>query len=132
LFGPLAGVGVVWMVLIGLNILTGDPGWTGDLPAYLAGLLGLLLLTVVFGYVLGVVPAAVTGLICHFFARAIRSDALWILACALAGATVSMAALAVTTGSSDLLNYTSLLLFVAPGTGAGAVCAWKLRRSRWA
>ena len=104
MFGPLAGVGVVWMVLIGLNILTGDPGWTGDLPAYLAGLLGLLLLTVVFGYVLGVVPAAVTGLICHFFARAIRSDALWILACALAGATVSMAALSDTTGSSDLLN----------------------------
>ena len=131
LLGPLVGVGVIWIGLIGLAVFTGDDAWDGNehLLGYLMGVPLAVLLSVAFGYLLGVLPAATTGIVCHLFSRSIRSDALWILASAVVGAGIgAMAAAIMSDGEPD---YFSLGMFVLPGAGAAAACALKLRRRRW-
>ena len=132
LLGPLVGVGVIWIGLVGLVIFSGDDAWysSGSLLGYLMGVPGAVLLSLVFGYLFGILPAAATGVICHLFARTIRSNALWLIACAAVGCTSGIAALAtIDNGWSDWL---SLGLFAVPGSVAATVCAYRLRRSRWA
>lgn len=131
LLGPLVGVGVVWIGLIGLAIFTGDDAWDSNeqLLGYLLGIPPAVALSVAFGYLFGVLPAATTGIVCHLFSRSIRSDALWILASAVVGAGIGAMAVAIMSDGEP--DYLSLGMFVIPGAGAAAACALKLRRRRW-
>lgn len=115
------------MVLTGPLVFTGGNAWHDDPVSLLPGFLGSALLTVVVGYVIGVIPAAVTGVIRHMFAQSIRSDRAWIGACSLVGSVCAGVA-APMLGLVDL--GTSLMLMLCGGV-AGAVCGWKLRRDRW-
>lgn len=132
LLGPLVGVGVIWISLIGLAIFTGDDARDSNerLLGYMMGVPLAALISVAFGYLFGILPAAAAGIICNLFSRAIRSDALWILASTVVGAGIG--ALAAATMSNDKPDVLSLGMFVLPGAAAAAACALKLRRQRWA
>ena len=131
--GPAAGVGAIWVFLIAIMASTGDDGaWdrAGSLPLYLAQLVGAVLLTLVVGYVIGIIPAVVTGIICHLFARSIRSHLAWIgLSAAVGAASGAVAAAVLLQGWPD---GRSLGFLALPGAVAAATCAFKLRRQRWA
>ena len=131
LLGPLVGVGVVWIGLIGLITLAGyDTRGSGvSLSDYLTGVPAAILLTLIAGYVVGILPAAATGIICHLFARSVHSDALWLVASAAVGAASGVAAAAIASGGGP--DRFSLGLLAIPGAVAAAACALKLRRERW-
>ena len=126
LLGPLVGTGVAWIGLAWV-LVTASSNVGASFAEYVPDLPFAMLLSVVIGYVVGVVPAAVTGVVCHLFARSIQPTWLWVCACTLIGALCGgMAPLVL--GLVDL--WTSLTFGVC-GAAGGAACAWKLRHDRW-
>lgn len=93
----------------------------------IAALSGFLLFSLLVGYVAGILPAAITGVICHFFAQTVRHDLAWVGLCIAVGAGVSAAASFALT-RAPLIEGGFLTL---PGAVAAAVCALALRRTRW-
>lgn len=121
LLGPLlGGLSQSIFILFETNWTSSTGPWWGHLP----GLLGFVLLAVFFGFVLGILPAAITGMLCHLFAKKIERDGLWVFACASLGGSVS--ALAWVAWQNDF----SASLAIS-GAMAAAGCALKLRRERW-
>lgn len=125
--GPLVGAGVALLALstvlipalIPLEIPPGE---------LLVSILGSVLASVAVGYVIGVIPAAVAGILCHMFAQSIRPNWAWAAACMLVGGLCGGLAPAMV----GVVEPITLLLLGLCGAAAGAVCGWKLRRSRWA
>lgn len=129
--GPPVGVAMMWIGLIAEEM------WAGKLSdvtgPHLIGLVVILIsalpVSLVIGYVVGVIPAAVVGVVCHFFARAVRTDAVWIVLCTVAGAVGGMLTTAVLDrGWPDGI---SLAWSAATGGVAAAVCGLQLRKARW-
>lgn len=130
--GPLVGVAVMWTGLIADAVLAGN--FSGETGHTLVGVVssgaGALLISVPIGYVIGVVPAAAVGATCHFFAKAIRADALWIALCTATGVIGGVAT--TTVMNRGWPDGTSLVMFAAAGGVAAGACGLKLRRTRWA
>ncbi len=131
LLGPLVGVAAMWTGLISDAVLAGNfsGGTGGAWVDLISSGIGALLISVPVGYVIGVIPAAVVGAACHFFARAVRTDVLWIALCTATGTLGGV--LTTVVMSRGWHDGTSLVLFAATGGVAAAACSFKLRRVRW-
>jgi|GEM_PF-5247110 len=128
--GPPVGTGVVIVALVVNGIASGYR----SLPD-LGEAAGFVALALVAGYLLGIVPATIAGVICHFFASALQGDALWVLTSAAVGAVITGASGAMIGGLwADPVTDTllTILFCTTPGAVAAAVCAVKLRKTRWA
>jgi hypothetical protein len=129
LIGPPVGTAFVWVwIFFPVPAAVGGGHTIPSLIAFLGSLAGSALATLIVGYVLGVVPAAMTGLVCHFFAQAVRSDTLWVTLCGLTGAIAGALSALILTRTLAL----DMAILAVPGAMAASACALKLRRSRWA
>ncbi len=125
LLGPLAGTVAVWIALV-IAMLADGSGDSWSFLQSLSDIVAFAILSLVVGYVLGVIPAAVTGALCHLFARNIRSTAGWVAACSGGGAIGGFSGPLVT-GNAEHAG----LAFGIVGSVAAAVCAFALRHARW-
>lgn len=128
--GPLVGTVTVWALLLiafysgsGSNLR--EPWGVGTVG-------GFAILSLLVGYVLGIIPAAITGSICHFFARTIRSDIGWTVACGLVGGIMTGGLILSIHGRPPEWGVSGLLIGPLPGIVAAAVCGWSFRQRRWA
>jgi hypothetical protein len=129
LIGPPVGAAVMWSWILFPALAKGfaaNPDLS--LMAFLGSLAGSALAALIIGYGWGVIPAAATGVVCHFFAKAIRSDALWVTLCGFTGAAAGALTGFIFTQSMAL----DIAILGVPGATAATACALKLRRSRWA
>lgn len=125
LLGPLAGTVAAWIALVVATLADGSGGGWSFLTNP-TDIVAFAILSLVVGYVLGVIPAAVTGAICHLFARHIRPTAGWIAACSGVGAMCAFCGPLVT-GNAEYAG----MMFGIIGAVAAAVCAFALRHARW-
>ena len=125
-FGPLAGVVVAWLILIvAFAIIESiEPSGPSDLLGGLRSLPLFIGLSLGVGYVYGLVPAFLTGVVCAFAASHISGFSAWLLAAGLVG-------FAVTFGSAYLLNpvLVSASVLGLAGAAAAVFCAWLVRRT---
>jgi hypothetical protein len=88
LLGPVVGA-MTFVVVSTVSMLA---SWQGAGPSLVSVVGGVLLVAVValgFGFVLGVVPAAITGAICLAVSRRVASTVLWLGLSALIGGGVT-------------------------------------------
>lgn len=122
--GPLAGTVGVWLILaviVGVASFA-EPGGLGDLFGGPAMLPPFLLASLLGGYAAGVIPAVVTGAVCHLAASR-AGMIVWLTVAAVTGFVVSAGAVAL------VALGTALTLWIG-GVGAAAsfLCAWLSRR----
>lgn len=94
-----------------------------------ASLIALFLLSLMFAYLLGAIPAAVTGMLCYPLSRLRMSVWWWVVVCAVVGGTVATLGFFAISRSVPL-DPIIVPLVLAPGAGAGAGCAYLARRTR--
>lgn len=115
----------MWLVLaiIAGVVAVIEPGGLTQLFGGLSMLPPFILLSLLAGYAMGVIPAAVTGVVCHLAARR-AGRVVWLVVAALAGFAVTVGVALVAT-----LTLTQAIYSGAIGTVAAVFCAWLVRRT---